>query len=111
EEDGQLRVQDVEQERLGDDALRTCRGWLLVNGKRLFVAPRRVRQIEQICHAGKFESLKGDGTHVEDCGEPDHGCQEVRKDASCAAEGGKDARLLAAKKPRRNGEEDTGAGN
>ena len=95
EEDRQLGVQDVEQECLQDKTASTSSARRLVDGERRFVAPRRVRQVEEVSDAAELQALERDCAHVQYRRQTEDCRQQVRHDAGGAAQGGMDACPLA----------------
>ena len=85
EEDRQLGVQDVDQDRLHDHLQgRACAGLPLYCQCAQFLQ-RHPRHPEQIGDAGIFEHLEGDRAGVQECGEAEDRRRHVRHDAERAA--------------------------
>ncbi len=91
EKDGQLRVEDVQQERLDDDARRAGSRNAAIDRKSRLVAPRGIGDIEKVRNASVFEHLKGHCTCVHDGRQTEDGGGQMGNDSGRTAEARVDA--------------------
>lgn len=111
EEDGQFRIENVEQERLYNQTDGRVRGGIFVNGESRLVAPSGVGDVEQIGNARVLQGLKSERACVHDCGQTQNRGHEVGEYPCRASERGEDACLSALGKTGGDSVDDPCAGN
>eukprot|EP01136_Pigoraptor_vietnamica_P045699 Opistho-1_new@23982 len=111
EENGELGVEDVQQESLRHQARRrgARRSGVAVHCEGRGVAPGGVGHVEQVGHAGELEHLEGQRAGVHHRGQAQHGGQQVRHDTGRAAQRRVDAGAAALREPGRHRVENPGA--
>lgn len=111
EENGQLGIENVEQEGLHHEANGCSCGACTVDGEGRRVTPGGNGDVEQVGHTGVLEGLEGKGARMHDGSKTKDGSQQMRNDARRTPKCGKHACLSTLNKARRNGKDNPGAGN
>jgi hypothetical protein len=108
---GELRIEDVDQDR-GDDHLgRRARAvFLYFHAQRAALAKRAPGHVEQVRHAQIFQDLEGKRAGVQERREPHDRRRHVRDDAERASERSDDARPRPSREAGRQREQNPGAG-